>query len=52
MQITVGYNIVIFLLLSHESKTWSFILKGEHRLRMNEKMGPSKIFVLKMEEVR
>jgi hypothetical protein len=52
MQIKVGYNIVIFLLLSHESETWSFILKGEHRLRVNQKMVPSKILVLKMEKDR
>jgi hypothetical protein len=52
MQIAAGYTIVILLLLSHECETCSLILRGEHRLRVNEKMVPSSIYVLKMEEVR
>jgi len=47
MQITLGYKIVIFFLLSHECETWSFILRGELRLRVNEKMVPRKKFVVK-----
>jgi hypothetical protein len=52
MQITVGYKIVILLLFSHGCEIWSLILRGENRLRVNEKMVPSKIFVHEMEEVR
>jgi len=52
MQITVGYKTVILILLSHEYETWCLILRGEQKLRVKEKMVLSKIFVLKMEEVR
>jgi len=51
MQITVGYKILLLLLLSHECGTWSFILKEDHGLRVNEKMVLSKIFVHGIEEV-
>jgi len=52
MQITVGYTMVFLLLISHDYETSYLILRGEHRLRVREKMVLSKIFVLKMEEVR
>jgi hypothetical protein len=52
MQITVGYKTVILHLLSHECETWPLILKGEEGLRVKAKMSLSKIFVLKLEEVR
>jgi hypothetical protein len=52
LQITVGYKIAVLLLLSKECETWCLILGGEHRLRVKEKMVPSKIFVHNMVEVR
>jgi len=56
MNFTIGYKIIIIvliiLLLSHECETWSFILRAEQRLRVNEKMMLCKIFVLKTEDVR
>jgi len=50
-QIAVGYKIVLFFLLSRECETWPFVLRGELRLRVNEKMVPRKIFVVKNEYV-
>jgi len=52
LKVTEGYKIVILLLFSHECEIWSLMLRGEHRLRMNEKMVLSKIFVLEVKEVR
>jgi hypothetical protein len=40
MKITIGQNIVILRLLSHEGETWLLILREEHSLRVKE----SKIF--------
>ena len=47
MQITVGYKILIFFLLSRECETGPLILKGELRLMVNVKMVPRRIFVVK-----
>jgi len=52
MKFTIGQEIVIILLLSHECENWSLILGVKHRLSVNEKIMLLKIFVLKTEDVR
>ena len=52
MKFTIGQEIVIILLLSHECEIWSLILGVKHRLSVNKKIILLKIFVFKTEDVR